>query len=282
MHWFYELQEQLTVEELLREEWGLGKKIVHELRMAKGIIQDEAPVADWKATLPKGTILRFDWPDSDSPYTADANTSITVLFEDEHFLIARKPQGMNTHPNEPGETGTFINAVIGYLAENGHSYGEHIHRLDQGTSGLVIVAKHPAAKNIADRMLEKKLISRNYEAIVNGSVRPAEGVIDEPIGNDRHHATRRRVSPNGQAAVTHYRTIRKENNGNTRLHLTLETGRTHQIRVHLAHIGNPIVGDELYGAEPVMDGTYALHAYRVSFVHPFTHEKVLVEDPIQL
>lgn len=277
MEWTYELQEQMTIEELLREEWGLGKKLVHELRMAKGVILGDAPVADWKAALPKGTALRFVWPDSPSPYAADTDTAIPVLFEDEHFLIARKPKGMNTHPNAPGETGTFINAVIGYLAESGHTYAEHIHRLDQGTSGLVIVAKHPAAKNVADRMLEKKLISRHYEALVHGKVRPAEGVIDEPLGRDRHHATRRRVSPNGQTAVTHYRTVGTEN-GSTHLHLTLETGRTHQIRAHLEHIGHPIVGDELYGAEPEMNGTYELHAFRVSFIHPFTLEKLVVED----
>jgi 23S rRNA pseudouridine1911/1915/1917 synthase len=278
MNWSYEVKEDgMTVEELLRSEWGLGKKIVHEMRMAKSVKNDKFQEVVWKEPLPKGTILHFDLPPAESPYEPKHDVELPILFEDDHFLIASKPKGMKTHPNEVGQTDTFINAILGHIVRNGGSYAEHVHRLDQGTSGLLMVAKHPVAKNVADRMLEQKQLVRDYEAVVKGKVREKTGTIDAKLGRDRHHATRRIASPTGQSAVTHYKVI-KGMEGKSILHLTLETGRTHQIRAHLAHLGNPIIGDELYGGTPTQDGAYHLHAFRMSFIHPFTGEKIVVED----
>ena len=140
-----------------------------------------------------------------------------------------------------------------------------------------MVAKHPVAKNILDRMLEQKQLVRDYEAVVKGKVHNKSGTIDFAIGRDRHHPTRRMVSPTGQSAVTHYKLLRHME-GKSLLQLSLETGRTHQIRTHLSHIGHPIIGDELYGGPPTQDGAYHLHAFRMSFIHPFTDEKIVVED----
>ncbi|RNF39443.1 RluA family pseudouridine synthase [Planococcus salinus] len=278
MSWNYEIKDDgMTVEELLRTEWGLGKKVVHELRMAKSVKDERFQEVQWKEPLPKGTVLWFDLPPAKSPYEPDHETELPVLFEDDHLIIARKPKGMATHPNEVGQNDTFINAVIGHIVRNGGSYGEHVHRLDQGTSGLLMVAKHPVAKNVLDRMLEQKQLIRDYEAVVKGKVHNKSGTIDFPLGRDRHHPTRRRVSPSGQSAVTHYKTV-KQMEGKTLLHLTLETGRTHQIRAHLSHIGHPVIGDELYEGPPTQDGAYHLHAFRMSFIHPFTGEKIVVED----
>ncbi|TAA66877.1 RluA family pseudouridine synthase [Planococcus salinarum] len=278
MSWNYEIKDEgMTVEELLRTEWGLGKKVVHELRMAKSVKNDKFQEVVWKEPLPKGTVLQFDLPKADSPYEPNHDIELPVLYEDEHFLIARKPKGMNTHPNEIGQDDTFINGVIGHIIRGGGSYGEHVHRLDQGTSGLLMAAKHPVAKNILDRMLEQKQLVRDYEAVVKGKVHNKSGTIDFAIGRDRHHPTRRMVSPTGQSAVTHYKLLRHME-GKSLLQLSLETGRTHQIRTHLSHIGHPIIGDELYGGPPTQDGAYHLHAFRMSLIHPFTGEKIVVED----
>lgn len=278
MKWTYAIQEDgMTVEELLRNEWGLGKKVVHEMRMAKSVKNDQQQEVVWKEPLQKGTVLQFDLPPAHSPYQPNTKIELPILFEDDHFLIARKPKGMATHPNETGQKDTFINAVLGYIAQNGGTYAEHVHRLDQGTSGLLMVAKHPVAKNVLDRMLEQKQLVRDYEAVVKGRVANKSGTIDHPLGRDRHHPTRRRVSPSGQSAVTHYKVLRQME-GKTLLHLTLETGRTHQIRAHLSHLNHPIIGDELYDGPPTQDGSYHLHAFRMSFVHPFTGEKIVVED----
>ncbi|MDN7243421.1 RluA family pseudouridine synthase [Planococcus sp. N028] len=278
MSWSYEVKEDgLTVEELLRSEWGLGKKIVHEMRMAKSVKNDKFQEVIWREPLEKGTVLHFDLPPAVSPYEPKHDVELPILFEDEHFIIANKPKGMKTHPNEVGQIDTFINAILGHIVRNGGSYGEHVHRLDQGTSGLLMVAKHPVAKNVLDRMLEQKQLVRDYEAVVKGRVREKSGTIDAKLGRDRHHATRRIASPTGQSAVTYFKVV-KQLDSKSILHLTLETGRTHQIRAHLAHLGHPIIGDELYGGPPTQDGAYHLHAFRMSFIHPFTGEKIVIED----
>ena len=187
---------------------------------------------------------------------------------------------MQTHPNEPDHTNTCMNHVMTYVRENGGEYAEHVHRLDKGTSGLLLVAKHPIAKTIFDRMLEEKKIIRTYEAKVAKLIKQEAGTIDAPIGKDRHHATRKRVSPNGQQAITHFNRVRTEGDRSI-VHLTLDTGRTHQIRVHLSHIGHPIIGDTLYGGPHTKSGEYELHAFRLEFTHPFTGEKIIVEDQKQ-
>ncbi|WP_088007754.1 RluA family pseudouridine synthase [Indiicoccus explosivorum] len=264
----------LTVDNLLREEWRLGKKQVHELRMAKSVMDLKGIPLNWSVPLEAGTELLIRTPDTSSLYTPERNPDTEIRFEDEHLLIACKPAGMPTHPNEPGQHGTCVNAVLGHIAESGGTYAEHIHRLDQGTSGLVLFAKHPIAKSILDRLLEEKQIQREYVAETEGVIRKNSGTITGAIGKDRHHPTRRRVSSSGKPAVTHYEVLERGKN-TTRLRLRLDTGRTHQIRVHLASIGHPIAGDELYGATPAKGG-YRLCADRLSFEHPFTHEWINV------
>lgn len=277
MNWNYRIQEDgMTVTELLKSEWGLGKKTVHELRMAKAIRLEDGTEPRWQEPLKEGTILTITVPEAESPYIKNPSIEPAVLFEDEHFIIANKPKGLATHPNDAGQDDTFINGLLAYVSQSGGAYAEHIHRLDQGTSGLLLVAKHPVAKNLMDRMVEQKLVKREYEALVKGLVRGQSGTLDFPLGRDRHHATRRRVSPGGQSAVTHYRVIERAD-GRSLLHLTLETGRTHQIRAHLSHIKHPIIGDELYGGPPTENGEYHLHAFRIAFIHPFSGQSVDIE-----
>lgn len=277
MNWTYQIPEQgMTVTDLLKNEWGLGKKTVHELRMAKGVRLEDGTEPRWQEPLDKGTQLTVTIPQAASPYRSNASIEPEILFEDEHFIIANKPKGLATHPNDNHQEDTFINGLMAYVQQSGGSYIEHIHRLDQGTSGVLLLAKHPIAKNVMDRMVEQKLVQREYEALVKGLVRGQSGTLDFALGRDRHHATRRRVSPNGQSAVTHYQVINR-GDGRSLLHLTLETGRTHQIRAHLSHVKHPIIGDELYGGPPTEDGEYFLHAFRIAFKHPFTGQQIDIE-----
>ncbi len=265
-----------TVEDLLRTTWRLGKKTVHELRMAKAVTVNGEPVL-WKEPLAAGTVLKFEFAIPASSYKPTAACNVAIRYEDEHCLIVSKPKGMATHPNEPGDTDTCMNHVMRYVQDQGGVYAEHVHRLDQGTKGLLLVAKHPIAKSVMDRMIEEKTITRTYAAEVQGNIRSESGTINEPIGKDRHHNTRRVVSPTGQHAVTHYEVV-KRFKGTCIVHLVLETGRTHQIRVHLAHIGHPIVGDTMYNARETASGDYELHAIRLEFQHPFLNEITTVED----
>ena len=266
-----------TIEELLRDYWRLGKKQIHELRMNKAVYKDGEPTM-WKTAQPKGTVLTFMTTDATSNYEPARDASgIKIRYEDEHCLIVSKPKGMATHPNRERDTRTCMNYVMAHITANGGTYAEHVHRLDQGTEGLLLVAKHPIAKSIMDRMIEEKTIMRIYEAEVQGRVRGEEGTINAPIGKDRHHSTRRIVSDYGQHAMTHY-TVVGRRQGSTFVELKLETGRTHQIRVHMAHLGHPIVGDTLYNARETEDGDYSLHAIRLEFFHPFLNEHIIVSD----
>jgi 23S rRNA pseudouridine1911/1915/1917 synthase len=273
----YEIvQEGLTVEDLLRNKWRLGKKIVHELRMAKAVTVNGEPVL-WKDPLAKGTKLQFAFEVPASSYQPTNECSLDIKYEDEHCLIVSKPKGMSTHPNDEWDRHTCMNHVMKHIQANGGHYAEHVHRLDQGTKGLLLVAKHPIAKSIFDRMIEEKTIIRTYAAEVQGNIRSESGTIKESIGKDRHHSTRRVVSPTGQHAVTHYEVVNRYK-GTCVVHLVLETGRTHQIRVHMEYLGHPIVGDTMYGARETDSGDYELHAIQLQFDHPFLNETTVVKD----
>ena len=269
-------QDGLTIEELLREDWKVGKKTVHQMRMEKAVTDATGQPVDWRTPLAAGTELIFHSKDAKSSYKLDEQITVTILFEDEHLIAALKPAGMAIHPDETDEGGTFMNAIMTHVARNGGAYAEHIHRLDKGTEGIVLVAKHPIAKAIFDRLIEERDVTRIYHAEVEGHVKRMRGTLQYPIGRDRHHPTRRRVSPGGQDAITRYRIIeRKEET--TLVEASLETGRTHQIRVHFSHIGHPVKGDTLYGGSETADGNYRLVAKKVSFKHPFTKEQATIE-----
>lgn len=207
---------------------------------------------------------------------------LEVLYEDDFCLVAHKPAGLAVHPDGSGTGVTLDHLVAAHYITSGENVAvRHIHRLDKDTTGPVMYAKNEFAQLVLDENMREKSISRHYAAIVEGIVPPALKVIDAPIGRDRHHAARRRVSPGGQSAVT--RIIEREAlHGGSLVHVQLETGRTHQIRVHLSHMGHPLYGDELYGG-PIWAssaaGRHALHGEALSFRHPWSGEQLEVSDP---
>ncbi len=221
-----------------------------------------------------------------------------VLFEDDFCLVVHKPAGMAVHPDGSGQGVTLDHVVAAHYAVSGGGIAvRHVHRLDKDTTGPVLYAKNEYAQLVLDEALRSKDVSRQYAAIVQGAVPPALQRIDAPIGRDRHHAARRRVSPGGQAAVTHV-LAREALPGGSVVKLRLETGRTHQIRVHLSHAGHPLFGDELYGGPPwpapgggaapgqagaagLPGGSsrQALHGESLAFSHPWTRDLIEVADP---
>jgi 23S rRNA pseudouridine1911/1915/1917 synthase len=210
---------------------------------------------------------------------------VQVLYEDDFCLVVHKPAGVAVHPDGSGTGVTLDHLVAAHYIGNGESIAvRHIHRLDKDTTGPVLYAKNEFAQLVLDEEMRAKTISRLYVAIVKGRVSPGLKVIDQPIGRDRHHAARRRVSPGGQAAVT--RIIGREVwNEASLVYVQLETGRTHQIRVHLSHAGHPLIGDDLY-AEPGTKGLkpefgrQALHGISLTFRHPWSGEELEVTDPL--
>lgn len=270
----------LTLEKLFRERWKAPKKLVHEWRMSKEVTVNGNSVA-WSTILNEGDTISIPLLDHAENETVQAaDLGISVLYEDDVLLIANKPAGMDTHPSQPGEAHSLLNGVAHHLQSTGQNCMiKHIHRLDKDTTGAVLFAKNRLIGSMLDRMLEEREIKRTYLALVEGNIKKDEGEIKEKIGRDRHHATRRRVSPTGQTAVTHYRVLNRNPKKNlTLVSCTLESGRTHQIRVHFSHLNHPLAGDALYGGKRTFP-RQALHARKIEFIHPISEEKMIVKAP---
>ncbi|HJV18173.1 MAG TPA: RluA family pseudouridine synthase [Bacillales bacterium] len=271
----------LAADELFRSIWQAPKKLIHSFRMKQKVLYNGKPI-NWDTPLQHGAKLQlhlFEQEDSEIPPTY---MDVSVLYEDDHVIVFNKPPFMSTHPNDiKKETDTLLNAAVFHLHSNGEfSNIRHIHRLDRDTSGAILLAKHALAGAILDKMLEKRKIKRTYIALVHGILKPKKGMIHLPIGRDRHHATRRRVSTSGVDAITHYHVLKDDREKKVSLvKCWLDTGRTHQIRVHFSHLGHPLVGDLLYGGKPILN-RQALHAAKLEFTHPITEEKIICFAPL--
>ncbi len=204
---------------------------------------------------------------------------IEIVYEDSDLLVVNKPKGMVVHPAAGNYDGTLVNALMFHCGDslsgiNGVLRPGIVHRIDKDTSGLLIVAKNDRAhQGLAEQIKEHSFL-REYEAVVYGKIKDDCGTVDAPIG--RHHTDRKKMcvtTKNSRNAVTHYEVLGRYN-GFTHLKLRLETGRTHQIRVHMAHIGHPVAGDAVYGPKKVITslGGQCLHARVIGFVHPVSGE----------
>ncbi len=204
---------------------------------------------------------------------------LDIRYEDEWLLVINKPAGQLVHPTTQEARGTLANAVLFHYAQQGEAHAYHpVHRLDRETSGLVLIAKQP---QIQYKLSPKgiKTFHREYLALIPGELTPPAGTVDAPIARALPSIILRKVSPDGQAARTHYETLRTDHELSL-VHLTLETGRTHQIRVHMAHLGHPLLGDDLYGGTRERIARQALHACRLSFTHPMTGQAICIEAPL--
>ncbi len=202
-----------------------------------------------------------------------------VLYEDEHLLVADKPAGILVHPPDSGTGGTLAHGVAYHYQLQGlQTRVRHIHRLDVDTTGAVLFAKHALAHVLLDAALARHQIGRQYIAVVAGYPSPPRGTLRGPLGRDRHHAGRFRVSPGGVPAVTHYQVL-EQYTAAALVQLTLETGRTHQIRVHMSHAGHPLLGDRLYGGPDAGIARQALHGGTLFLAHPFSGEQVTLTAP---
>ncbi|TFW45842.1 RluA family pseudouridine synthase [Bacillus sp. 005/A4HT-01/001] len=276
-----EQQNGISLSQFLKDEVSASKPIIHFWMEHQKVRLNQKP-AHHAAKVSTGDQILIDLFETEESDVTPEYGKLEVLFEDEHLLVVQKPAGRPTHPNEKGQTGTLANLVAFHFQANGEEKRvRHIHRLDQDTSGTVIFAKHRLAHAVLDQMLSKKAINRTYLAIAQGLFKKKKGTIKAAIGRDKHHAVRRRVSPTGQSAKTHYEVFYL----NKRLQVTavklrLETGRTHQIRVHLSSLGHPLAGDTLYGGKRDLINRCALHAKQVDMNHPFTGEKLTIEAPL--
>jgi 23S rRNA pseudouridine1911/1915/1917 synthase len=209
------------------------------------------------------------------------DVGLRIAYEDEHLLVVDKPAGVVVHPSAGHGTGTLVHGVLALGAAGGEEDRPGIvHRLDRDTSGLLVVARSEEAHERLKRLVQRRRLEREYLTLVRGRPRSRAGRIEAPIGRDRRDPTRHSLDTDRpREAVTHFELV-EQIDQNALLRVRLETGRTHQIRVHLAAIGLPVVGDPVYGvAEPVL-GRQFLHAERLAFTHPFSGERVEVESSL--
>lgn len=259
---------QLTLREIFQQ-LHLPKKDLHNLNMSKLITINDEP-ATLMSKVITGDIAYIPTPEEVSNYLPSYRYA-QIYYEDDDIAVVMKPKGVKTHPNDLKESNTLMNHVI-YTVKS--DYVEPIHRLDQETVGLLIVAKNPLMKKILDRMLEENEIDRIYKANVHSLLPIKPQTIDMPIGKDKFHSNKRRVSPTGQTAITHIINSKMIKEDVSEVDLKLDTGRTHQIRVHLAEIGHPVIGDPLYGNSTLRQ--LQLNSYKIEFIHPLTQETISV------
>jgi 23S rRNA pseudouridine1911/1915/1917 synthase len=205
--------------------------------------------------------------------------AVPVVFEDEHLLVVDKPAGLVVHPGAGNRSGTLVNALLGRGIAGGEDPDRPgvVHRLDRDTSGLMVLAKGEPAYSKLVEMMAGRRVGRVYRAVVVGEGLPETGTVDSPVGRDPDNPTLMAAGV-GRPAVTHFEVLR-EAAGHTMLRVRLETGRMHQIRVHLSAIGHPVYADPLYGT-PVADNRLWLHAERLSFVHPVSEEDLKFETSL--
>ena len=255
-------------------------------RSAAARLLEEGRVTMGEKAMPKnyriagGEELAVDIPEPEDAEVAAQDIPLDVVYEDDDVIVVNKPTGMVVHPAPCHSDGTLVNALLHHCAGSLSGIGGEkrpgiVHRIDRDTSGLIIAAKNDAAHLGLSAQLADHTLARTYECLVTGNLREDSGTVDAPIG--RHPTDRKKmaVTAKGRRAVTHWEVIARYN-GATHVRCRLETGRTHQIRVHMAHIGHPILGDTVYGAKKPVPGLtgQCLHAVGLRFLHPRTGEAV--------
>ena len=238
------------------------------------------------ARLAGGETVTVDIPEVRDTALVPQDIPLEVVYEDEDVIVVNKPKGLVVHPAPGHPDGTLVNALLHHCGDSLSGIGGEkrpgiVHRIDRDTSGLIIAAKNDAAHLALSAQLKDHSLSRTYECLVTGSMKQDSGTVDAPIDRAPGDRKKMAVVPAGRRAVTHWEVIARYS-GVTHLRCRLETGRTHQIRVHMAYIGHPILGDTVYGAKKPVPGLtgQCLHATGLRFVHPRTGQVVELHCPL--
>jgi 23S rRNA pseudouridine1911/1915/1917 synthase len=255
------------------KEKRISKRALAAIKFRGGRIRVNGSEENVRYRLQAGDVVEIVFPkEIPSPSLQPEHIPFERIYEDESLMVVNKPAFMNTIPSREHPSGSLANAIMGYYQESGTESAIHIvTRLDRNTSGLVLVAKNSYVHFLCSRMQQKRLIHRVYEAFAEGIFAEKSGVIEAPIGRKDTSIIEREVRADGQFARTHYEVIRQFPDF-AHVKLWLDTGRTHQIRVHLSHIGHPLAGDDLYGGSTELYSRQALHCSGLHFEHPISHQ----------
>ena len=267
-----------------QEELGLTRSVIqNHIKDGKVLVGGKAASKSDKAI--GGSEVTIEVPDAVPLELEPENIPLEIVYEDDDLLVVNKPKGMVVHPAPGNYTGTLVHALLYHCGDrlsgiNGVIRPGIVHRIDKLTSGLLMVAKNDTAHLGLSEQIQAHTFTREYQAVCRGRLKEQTGTINAPIG--RHPVDRKKmcVTPhNSKHAVTHYEVI-TEYSGWSHVRLRLETGRTHQIRVHLSHIGHPILGDEVYGSAFKGIEGQCLHAGKIGFIHPIKQEYLEFTSPL--
>ena len=260
---------------------GLSRSRIQRL-IAEGQVRLNDAPARPGSRLRRGDQLAWDIPPAQPTALEGETMELRVLYEDQDLAVIDKPAGLVVHPGPGHSRGTLVHGLLGrgpgWSTIGGVERPGIVHRLDRDTSGLLVVAKNDESHRALARQLEQRVMKRQYRAIVVGEVGEAAAQIDAPIGRDKKHRQRMAVVPGGKPAVTDFRRLALAR-GHTLLEVSLKTGRTHQVRVHLAYIHHPLLGDPIYGRRSPLIERPALHAEVLSLRHPRTAQTMSWQSP---
>lgn len=259
------------ISQILRNKFNISSRLLTKLKMNQKILVNNSPVFSSHIIHENDQItVKIDFDEED--FIVAEKFDLNILYEDEYLLAVNKPAGMVVHPSSYHLNNTLANGVKYYL--NNNKKIRPVNRLDRDTSGIVVFAKN---EYIQELMKNDISVQKEYITIVTGILANKKGTINKPIARKEGSIMERTVDENGQFAITHYNVLDESAEKNLSLvHVTLETGRTHQIRVHFAYLGSSILGDTLYGTETNLINRQSLHAWKLSFRHPITKEKIQI------
>jgi RluA family pseudouridine synthase len=269
-----------TVQEILTGSLLVSRRMIQRLTRSAGIRLDRRPTHLGRKVR-AGEVVAARVAMEEASTLEPVEMPLEIVYEDADVLAVNKAPFLLVHPVSPQHRATLAHGVTHHFLQQGlHARVRPVHRLDRDTSGLLLVAKSAYAHQILDRQIRERIMTREYLALVSGEVEAEEGWVDAPIGRHPNDPSLRTVKPGGEPARTHFRMVERYASA-TLVELELETGRTHQIRVHMSHLGHPLLGDLRYGG-PAVAGLkrQALHAGRLAFIHPTSGERVQLEVPL--
>ncbi|MBH8604996.1 RluA family pseudouridine synthase [Thermoactinomyces sp. CICC 10522] len=271
--------EGMTVEEILKGPLQLSGRMINRLTRRKGILLNGR--SPWmKQKVKTGDQIKAAVRPLEKSDLQPEPVPFTIVYEDLDLMVIDKPAGVTVHPVRPDDRSTLVHGILHVWEQQGFSgVPRPVHRLDRNTSGLILIAKNAYMHQLLDRQLRQKKIERRYLALLGRPLPRLAGTIDAPIGRDPGHPTRRKIKKGGEHAVTHYQ-VRDQNEQGALVEVRLETGRTHQIRVHFAHLQAPLMGDSLYQGELSLIKRQALHSSVLSFLHPLQGKEMRFTSPL--